>query len=134
MGADLEQYAKLYARDNFWRGCPAKMSDGRLFTDHRPRGRVEHDMQTALGIPPQNDFRLYLQMNGERLRSNGQRHLRNYAGCHGVQGVSGIPHRHAITCDAFTCSRSEIDPDGLGDRRVVHVTPKSQSIWETLFG
>jgi hypothetical protein len=44
MGADLEQYAKLYARDNFWAGCPAKMSDGRLFTDHRPRGRVEHDM------------------------------------------------------------------------------------------
>ncbi len=134
MSTNYSQLAQLYARDNYWAGCPAKMSDGRLFTDHRPRGRVEHDMQTALGIPPQNDFRLYLQSNAGKLRENGYRHLQKYAGCHGVQGVSGPDHSHAVTCDAFTCTRTHIEPTGLGDVRQVHSTSKTMSFWDNLFG
>ena len=52
-------------------GCPLKMSDGRPFTDYRPRCAINADLMTDLDknnmIKSSYESRMYLQHNAEKI-------------------------------------------------------------------
>ena len=51
--------------------CPIKMSDGRIFTDYRPRCAVNADLMTDLSnnsmIKSSYESRVFLQNNAEKI-------------------------------------------------------------------
>lgn len=47
--------------DNIDRTCPARMMDGRHFTDYRPRCDVNHELQRVLGAEDSYSYRILLQ-------------------------------------------------------------------------
>jgi len=53
--------------DNFFKTCPPKMSDGRLFTDFRTPVRREEYVKYINGIVRDDEYRLFLQQNAETI-------------------------------------------------------------------
>lgn len=53
--------------DNFFQGCPAKMSDGRIFTDYRPHTQMEEQIKFVNGLTRDDEARMFLQRNAETI-------------------------------------------------------------------
>lgn len=58
---------KYIDMDNFHKGCPALMSDGRLFTDYRPVNKREQYIKSINGIVREDDYRMFLQNKGKEI-------------------------------------------------------------------
>jgi hypothetical protein len=53
--------------DNYFKMCPAMMSDGRIFTDYRTSTTREQYNKISGGFARDDDYRLYLQSNGSNI-------------------------------------------------------------------
>jgi len=53
--------------DNFWNGCPPKMSDGRFLQDFRTSSRREQYIRTVNDLQSNDAQRSFYQNNGEIL-------------------------------------------------------------------
>lgn len=102
--------------------CPSRMSDGRAFTDYRPRCAVHAELMGALRSQGQvrsaYESRMYLQKNAERLmekqRAAAVERLAPCAPCTSPANTM-LPLRYVVRCDGVSCERTEVDPRGLGD-------------------
>ena len=53
--------------DNYYQNCPAKMDDGRFITHSRSDSCINEYIKYANGIVRDDDYRLYLQLNADKL-------------------------------------------------------------------
>lgn len=53
--------------DNYFKVGPAKMSDARIFTDYRTATTREEYNKCKQGIKMNDDYRMYLQQNAEKI-------------------------------------------------------------------
>lgn len=107
--------------------CPTRMSDGRSFTDYRPRCIVNAELLTKLDnakmIKSSYESRMYLQKNAEKVmeeeRQKAVNRLIPCAPCKRSFNDPGtmLPERYVVRCDGVTCERKEVNPTGLGDGR-----------------
>jgi len=107
--------------------CPSRMADGRAFTDYRPRCTVNAELMTRLGsqgqVQSSYEARMYLQKNAqlfmqeEREKAVGR--LIPCAPCKRPNSDPGtmLPERYVVRCDGVSCTRTEVNPTGLGDGR-----------------
>lgn len=107
--------------------CPSKMHDGRAFTDYRPRCAVNAELLQELTrkqmMLSSYESRIYLQNNADyEMDKQRQRAFERLAPCapckrpHSDDGTMH-PNRYVVRCDAVSCTRSEVNPMGLGDGR-----------------
>lgn len=104
--------------------CPSRMSDGRAFTDYRPRCIVHTNTLDSLeGTKSSYQLRMYFQTNAENImEANRERALERLipcAPCRRLTTESGtmLPERYVVECDNVTCRRREVNPVGIGDGR-----------------
>ena len=107
--------------------CPSRMADGRSFTDYRPRCIVNAELMGNLAsnniILSSYESRMYLQKNAEKVmesnRNSSLERLIPCVPCARPLTDSGTmyPERYVVRCDATSCTRTEINPSGLGDGR-----------------
>lgn len=107
--------------------CPSRMSDGRAFTDYRPRCAINAELMSLVAgagmVQSSFESRMYLQRNADRVmdmqRSAGIANLAPCAPCLRPTNEAGtmLPERYVVRCDGVTCYRKEVDPQGLGDGR-----------------
>ena len=104
--------------------CPSKMSDGRQFTDYRPRCNVNADLLDNLAknnlINSSYESRLYLQQNADKImQDEREKAIQRLAPCNMCNPAKStiLPERYVVKCDAVSCTRTEINPNGLGDGR-----------------
>ena len=117
--------------DNQEFNCPPKMSDGRHFTDYRPRCAMNSRSNYVIAdprhkhgytSPPLNsyDFRQYMIEKGEQLMEMNREGAfqRNMCGpCMSNPTVdvgTMLPEQTMITCDKNACSIGLNDATGLG--------------------
>jgi len=67
--------------DNFYQTCPPKMSDGRHMTDYRPHTHIEEQIKYINGITRDDEARLFLQGNGEKIMNREWDYLRQTRSC-----------------------------------------------------
>ena len=68
--------------DNRYSGCPPKMSDGRLFADHRTATRTNEYIKYINNIKGSNDnYRLFLQDNAVKIMNKEWEHARQTKSC-----------------------------------------------------
>ena len=79
--------------DNFWKGCPAKMSDGRLLTDYRTAVRREEYVKFINNIIRDDEYRLFLQGNAESIADNEWNYYRKNRSCWVNECVHNYPTR-----------------------------------------
>lgn len=109
------------ASNNRFFDCPARMSDGRLFTDYRPRGSVEFQFASGNSEVPLDSYkyRQYLIHNADKIMQNARDVVYENAVCgpcskdHDQSGTM-LPARVVQKCDENVCSFMEGDPHGSG--------------------
>lgn len=104
--------------------CPMKMSDGRSFTDYRPRCAVNAELLNDLAqknlVKSSYESRMFLQQNAdmimERNRQSSINNLMPCAPCKRPFSDNGTmyPQRYIVKCSATNCEKIEVNPDGLG--------------------
>ena len=103
------------------------MSDGRAFTDYRPRCAVNAELMDMVSkanqVQSSYEARMYLQHNSEKVmnmqRNQAIQNLAPCAPCTRPFSEAGTmaPERYVVRCDAVSCQRSEVNPNGIGDGR-----------------
>lgn len=98
--------------------CPPRMSDGRAFTDYRPRCA---SMTTSLnGTYGNEQTRQWLTTNAESLIANARQLSlhKNACSCTGETAtmINGdvVPEKTVTVCTADSCGVATVAPNGLG--------------------
>lgn len=107
--------------------CPSRMADGRAFTDYRPRCAVNADLLNkvllAKMMGSSYESRMWLQNNSDNLMNENfawaQDNLIPCAPCGRPFSEAGTmePERYIVKCNGVTCTRTEVNPNGIGDGR-----------------
>lgn len=104
--------------------CPVRMSDGRSFTDYRPRCAINAELMTDL--KKQNvarssyESRIFLQNNAEEIMERSRMYsIENLAPCAPCTRPFSdpgtmYPQKYIVKCSATSCEKIEVNPDGLG--------------------
>lgn len=107
--------------------CPSRMSDGRAFTDYRPRCAINAEIMGLVSkanmLQSSYESRMYLQQNADAVM-NMQRNfaINNIAPCAPCtrpfnEAGTMLPERYVVRCNGVSCTRTEVNPNGLGDGR-----------------
>ena len=105
--------------DNKHYMCPAKMADGRAFTDYKPRCTV------FSSLAPQSmnsyEMRQYLINNAENIMQQSRRSVEAMNACGPCvkpwnQGTM-LPEQSFVKCNTSTCTITPGDASGLGQGR-----------------
>ena len=104
--------------DNKFFNCPPLMSDGRHFTDFRPRCFGQYMIKEEKKIPSSFDYRMYLTRNASEIMAKNalDAYQQNVCGpCMEPFNVGTmLPEYEMQTCNTRTCSVKNNDPAGLG--------------------
>jgi hypothetical protein len=63
--------------DNFYEKCPARMEDGRFASDYRSSSRRDETYKYVNNIVRDDEYRMFLQQNGEKLINNMWENVKN---------------------------------------------------------
>ena len=74
--------------DNYFKDCPPKMDDGRYLTDFRPTSIREQFIKSINGIVRDDEYRNFLQKNGESIIDREWSALRKTQSCHTNQSCT----------------------------------------------
>ncbi len=107
--------------------CAARMSDGRVFTDYRPRCARNAELFSMVSqanmMKSAYESRMFLQHNTDKLMdSNRQWAIQSLAPCAPCprpfsDAGTMLPERYMVRCDGVSCDRVEVNPNGIGDGR-----------------
>jgi hypothetical protein len=113
------------ASDAAHAGCPARMQDGRMFTDYRSRCDVHLDL---VGGEGSFEMRQRAIRDGEQLLARQRSVAFSRARCAPCVAPydrgTMLPERDAVTCDRRTCRRVALDADGWGTGRLYGEAPE----------
>ena len=107
--------------------CPLRQNDARAFTDYRPRCAVNAELYNLVNgtgaMGSSYESRMFLQHNAEQVmnvhRTNAVNNLAPCAPCTRPFSDPGTmePERYVVRCNGVTCTREEVNPNGIGDGR-----------------
>jgi len=102
--------------DNLNFECPAKMSDGRIFTDYRPSCDVEHALYNSNALRNSFEYRTFLTNNAQTIMQYNLQQSNELA-CGSYCEEVPIPAPQWVQkCDKYSCEikASSAAADGLG--------------------
>lgn len=111
--------------DNKYANCPARMADGRHFTDYRPSCHINDLVRADNGISNSFQYRRFLQENADALM-NRNRQIACERNCCGPCPTSGkesfndttmLPERYMFVTDGRMAKMVLNDPNGIGTGR-----------------
>jgi hypothetical protein len=79
--------------DNFFKNCPPKMEDSRQLTDYRTATRREEYIKYVNNVIRNDDYRLFLQQNGNRFMDDEWNYYKNTGSCWTNECVHNYPTR-----------------------------------------
>ena len=79
--------------DNFYKNCPPKMDDGRFTTNYKSNSSINEYIKYMNGITRDDDYRLFLQINAEKLMDSEWLYLRKNDSCWNNACVHNYPLR-----------------------------------------
>ncbi len=79
--------------DNFFKNCPAVMSDGRQFTDYKTDTRRNEYIKYINNVIRDDDYRVFLQKNGENILDNEWQYNKKQMSCHENECIHKYPTR-----------------------------------------
>lgn len=115
--------------DNRYSNCPPKMSDGRMFTDYRPRcvaNFAASHIEGNFDLPNSYEYRQFLTANASAIMDKDRQaaYKNNYCGpcMNPYNEGTMLAEKSMVKCDASKCSFYGNDPNGLGTGRQYQTT------------
>ena len=78
--------------DNYYTNCPARMGDARFLENYKSATSIDEFIKYSNNIVRNDDYRLFLQLNGEKLIESEWNNLKNHA-CWNNSCVNKYPTR-----------------------------------------
>ena len=130
------QAEHLRASNNRYPNCPPMMSDGRAFTDYRPKG-----VQAIQDVVPLNkgsyEYRQHLESHGDALITGVRRdaYTRNTCGPCKLPYAQGTvpPELARESCGPNACSFVQESVDGIGMGRNFGETPEVEAAYHDFY-
>ena len=97
--------------DNVNLDFPARMADGRTFTDYRANCIMNNELS---GNKNSFDYRYHLIQNGGSLEKTILSKLEDAVKCNDCKTNTVLPVQTVQNCNRGSCSIKEVDPKGLG--------------------
>jgi hypothetical protein len=97
--------------DNVNLDFPARMSDGRGFTDYRPNCLMNSELSKGKNS---FEYRYFLETNGSQIEKAIMSKLDTALKCTSCNAQTVLPVQTVQNCNAGVCSISVKDPSGLG--------------------
>ena len=101
--------------DNFWKeDSPARMADGRIFTDYFPNCSMNLSIQKNLSSW---QYKMMLTRNAKNIAGSITKMNQQLYGCNNCNDPSiEAQNRYLQNCTNYSCHISETDNQGLGLR------------------
>ena len=97
--------------DNVELDFPARMSDGRQFTDYRQNCIINNNISKGMGSW---EYRNYLTNNSNELRKTLLKHQEDITACKKCSDNTVLPVKTIMNCSPTGCNYQMNDPNGLG--------------------
>ena len=97
--------------DNVELDFPARMADGRMFTDYRQNCLLNNNLSKGMGSW---EFRNYLTGNGEQIRQQFIQKQESITACTKCSDNTVLPVKTILNCTPEGCTYQMNDPNGLG--------------------
>ncbi|MTA40621.1 MAG: hypothetical protein F2563_02240 [Actinobacteria bacterium] len=120
LSLDIQNMYHGKSANNRYGNSPARMADGRNFTDYRQHCVTEADLRQQAGTRTSDfAYRAFLQNNGTTIMQNIRRTAVDANAFRVTPGQKSavIPERFITMCNSATCVKSESNPSGLGNGR-----------------
>lgn len=119
---DLKDCESCEPSNNKFFGCPPLMSDGRHFTDYRPRCNIIHDMVKREDKNMSSyEYRQYLISNADSIMEKNRSTAIDKMACapckEPYEVGTMLPEKEKTTCNMNTCATASFEPSGLGRGR-----------------
>jgi hypothetical protein len=79
--------------DNYYENCPAQMNDGRFLENFKSDTCVNEYIKYTNGITRDDDYRLFLQTNGDKIMDSEWMYLKRHNSCWNNACVHKYPLR-----------------------------------------
>lgn len=79
--------------DNYYKNCPPKMDDGRFTTNYKSSSSINEYIKYMNGITRDDDYRLFLQINADKIMDSEWSYLRSNDSCWNNACVHDYPLR-----------------------------------------
>ena len=100
--------------DNVELGFPARMSDGRGFTDYRPNCYLNNELGQSMGSW---QYRTYLMRNADNIHQKFMSMTESENSCSNCTGAPVPDFRTVVDCTRQnTCYYNLKDPNGIGKK------------------
>lgn len=93
--------------DNYYANCPPRMDDGRFLTNYKSSTHINEHIKYLNGIVRNDDYRLYLQLNGDKIQDNNWMQLKKNNSCWNNSCV----HKYPLRMDPYLFSQERRDSD-----------------------
>tara|TARA_B100000575_G_C22709093_1_gene427773 strand:+ start:186 stop:515 length:330 start_codon:yes stop_codon:yes gene_type:complete len=97
--------------DNVELDFPARMSDGRQFTDYRQNCLLNNNLSNGAGSW---EYRQYLTINSDQIRNSFLQQQVSTTACTKCSDNTVLPVKTIINCSPTGCDYQLNDPNGLG--------------------
>lgn len=101
--------------DNVELDFPARMNDGRMFTDYRQNCILNNSISKKMGSW---EYRNYLINNAEQIHNSFMNNLEASVKCTKCSDNTVLPVKTVINCSPESCTYQMNDPNGLGQGRL----------------
>ena len=116
--------------NNKFFNSPARMADGRLFTDYRPNFEMNRYIESGNKIKNTQDYRMFLSRNGEKIIEKNSEYIflkNGMTNCMEPYHVGTmLPEKTRVVCDQHTCRVVDVDPNGHGQGREYVTTGENE--------
>ena len=101
--------------NNKYSGCPARMDDGRQFTDYRSSDYTNNVIRMNNGIITSYDYRRYLIKNAEKLMQENRMHA-NYLNSCAPCTATPVPFHRECNSNLTNTTCNVVNQNGIGTR------------------
>ena len=93
------------ASDNRYYNCAPNMQDGRQFTDYRPSCSLNNLLASDNGAQSAYEYRLFLQRNGNKVRSMMKDYNKRMADCDSCKNTM-LDEQSTLSCGPNGCNKT----------------------------
>jgi len=100
--------------DNVELDFPARMNDGRMFTDYRQNCTLNNSISKGMASW---EYRNYLTENAAQIHNQFTTLLESQVKCTKCSDNTVLPVKTMLNCSTDSCTYSLVNPNGLGQGR-----------------
>jgi len=109
-------YSCYKTGDNKYPDCPARMADGRHFTDYRPNCTINNMLRVQNKVANSYEYRMFLTRNADKIMEINNLYAVDRNACKSCDNTM-LPEQTMLNCNKESCNIVMSDPLGLGQGR-----------------